>query len=103
MREELERVLEQVFDLCRTHGVRQLALFGSAARGDFDPTTSDVDLLVEFVELSPAQRARSYFDLLAALEHLLGRRVDLVEPAAVRNPFVRKEIDASRVVLYEAA
>ncbi|MDY0058906.1 MAG: hypothetical protein RBU45_03770 [Myxococcota bacterium] len=78
-------------------------LLCAATSVPFDPATSDVDLLVEFVELSPAQRARSYFDSLAALDHLLGRRVDLVEPAAVRNPFVRKEIDASRVVLYEAA
>lgn len=103
VREELERVLGQVADLCRAHGVRRLALFGSAARGDFDPATSDVDLLVEFADLPPAARARRYFELLEALEQLLGRTVDLVEPAAVRNPFVRREIDASRVEIYEAA
>jgi len=89
--------------ICQAHQVRRLELFGSAARGTFDPATSDMDLLVEFVDLPPAERARRYFDLLEALEQLLGRSVDLVEPAAVRNPFVRKEIDATRVVLYEAA
>ncbi|MBM4319763.1 MAG: hypothetical protein FJ125_07345 [Deltaproteobacteria bacterium] len=101
--EKLQGTLRQVVAICQAHQVRRLELFGSAARGTFDPATSDMDLLVEFVDLPPAERARRYFDLLEALEQLLGRSVDLVEPAAVRNPFVRKEIDATRVVLYEAA
>ena len=37
-----------LIDLCRRHRVRSLAVFGSAARDDFDPDRSDVDLLVEF-------------------------------------------------------
>ena len=34
--------------LCRTHGIRRLALFGSALRADFG-AQSDIDALVEFV------------------------------------------------------
>ena len=37
----------QIADICRRFGVRRLAVFGSAARGqDFDPGRSDVDFLV---------------------------------------------------------
>ena len=103
MTEELRRSLSEVARLCRTYGVRSLAVFGSAARGDFDPLVSDVDLLVEFDDLPPARRAACFFDLLEALEALLGRPVDLVEAAAVHNPYVRQDIEASKVVVYEAA
>jgi hypothetical protein len=33
----------EIAGLCRKHGVKRLELFGSAARGDFDPGRSDVD------------------------------------------------------------
>jgi predicted nucleotidyltransferase len=39
---------EELRALCRRFHVRRLDLFGSAARGDFDPERSDVDFLVEF-------------------------------------------------------
>jgi uncharacterized protein len=49
-------------------------LFGSAARGDFDPQRSDVDFLVEFDRRHPdALSLRTYFGLKEALEGLLGR------------------------------
>jgi len=38
----IEQHRAEIADLCRRHGVRQLAVFGSAARGmDFDPASSD--------------------------------------------------------------
>jgi predicted nucleotidyltransferase len=59
--------------------VRRLNLFGSAARGDFDPQRSDVDFLVEF---DRTHTDALYFGLKEALEGLLGRPVDLVESGA---------------------
>ena len=38
----------QFVDLCRRYQVRELSLFGSAARGEMRPD-SDIDLLVEFL------------------------------------------------------
>ncbi len=38
---------EAIAELCRQFGVRRLAVFGSAAKGTFDPATSDVDFLVD--------------------------------------------------------
>jgi uncharacterized protein len=35
-------------EFCRTHHIRELAVFGSATREDFRPDESDVDLLVTF-------------------------------------------------------
>jgi hypothetical protein len=38
---------EELAALCRARGVRKLSLFGSVLRNDFNPTRSDVDVLVE--------------------------------------------------------
>jgi uncharacterized protein len=95
--------LEQVAELCRRHSVRRLALFGSAVRADFDPTRSDLDFLVDFEPLPPAPHADAYFNLLADLEMLFDRPIDLVESAALRNPYRRREIEATQVLLHAAA
>jgi len=88
--------------LCmRTH-VRTLELFGSATDGRFDPAHSDLDLLVQFESLPPAEHADSYFGLLEGLEALFGRPVDLVELSAIRNPYLLRAIQAGRVRLYAA-
>ena len=39
--------VDRIADLCRRYGVQELAIFGSAARGDMQPG-SDIDILVEF-------------------------------------------------------
>lgn len=79
--------------LCQRYGVARLEVFGSAARGvDFDPTTSDVDFLVEFKPQSGLPPLQQFFGLADALEQLLGRRVDLIERGAIeasRN-FIRR-------------
>lgn len=88
--------------LCRQHGVRRLALFGSATTDRFDPATSDFDFAVEFAEMSPSDHARNYFELLEQLESGLQRKVDLVELDAVTNPYFRAELLANMIPLYAA-
>ena len=100
MIEEVELHREKLGALCRRFHVRRLDLFGSAARGDFDPERSDIDFLVEFDREHPeALSFDTYFGLKEALEALLGR---LVEPGAVRNPYLKASIDGSREPVFEA-
>ena len=73
-----ERLEEHQTDLEQL-GVASLALFGSAARGDAGPG-SDVDLLIEFSQ--PVGLFR-FLEVKEFLEHVLGRRVDLVAKAAL--------------------
>ena len=88
--------------ICREHHIRKLEVFGSAARAsDFDPATSDADFVVEF-EPQAKRGLESYFAVKAALEALLQRAVDLVEPAAVRNPYLLAGINRSRELVYAA-
>lgn len=102
--------LPQLRELCRTHRVRRLELFGSAARSvtngadaDFDPQRSDLDFLVEFEPLPLGERSRHFFALEADLRRLFNREVDLGEPAGIRNRYVRESIESSKVLLYAAA
>lgn len=93
---------EAINVLCRNHCVVRLAVFGSGAREDFDAEASDLDFLVEFEPLSPGEHAKQYFSLLAALQDLFGRDVDLVETQAIRNPYFEHAVKREQVELYAA-
>jgi uncharacterized protein len=102
MIEEISLHQEELRALCRRFHVRRLDLFGSAARGDFDPDRSDLDFVVEFDRSAPQHPFDSYFGLKEELEVLLGRKVDLVELGAVRNPYLKASIEASREPVFGA-
>lgn len=102
MTQVLERHRQEIIDLCRKYRVRRLDVFGSATRRDFDPASSDVDLLVQFEDMPHADRADAYLGFLTAAEALLQRHVDLVEAGAVRNPYLRRGIEESRELVYAA-
>ena len=99
----LEQKRDELMNLCTRYQVRRLALFGSATGESFDSATSDLDFAVEFELLDPRRHKESYFGLLAALEDLFQRPVDLVEYAPISNPYVLRAILESQVMLYEAA
>ena len=92
----------EIHDLCRRFGVRRLDLFGSAARGDFDPARSDLDFLYEFEDKPPGGYADAFFGLKESLELLFGRPVDLVAEKSIRNPYFRASVEQARAALYAA-
>jgi hypothetical protein len=98
----IEEKLPALREICRHHHVARLALFGSAVGERFDPARSDLDFLVEYLPTREAMTLSAYFDLKAALERLFGRSVDLVERAAVRNPYFREELEQTQVQVYAA-
>lgn len=88
--------------ICQRYRISRLEVFGSAARADdFNPASSDADFLVEFApDAQPGLEA--FFGAKTELEKLLGRGVDLVEPGAVRNPYVLVSINRNREAVYAA-
>ncbi len=84
--------------LCRRFAVERLEIFGSAAGIDFDPQRSDLDFLVSF--RPDATNLENYLALAEGLENLLGRKVDLVIERAIRNPYFRRAVAASRQLVY---
>lgn len=76
------------------HGVSNLRVFGSVARGE-DRPDSDVDILADLpTGLSLFGLGR----LEADLEGILGTRVDLI-PAADLKPGVRERVESDLIVL----
>lgn len=102
MTDLLSEKLQTLRELCKQFEVRRLDLFGSGARGDFDPTKSDLDFLVLFRRDGKLSAADRYLDLLAALQDLFGRDIDLVDVMAARNPYFMAEALKHRVMLYAA-
>ena len=96
----IDKHRNEVAALCQRAGARRLDAFGSVLRDDFDPQTSDLDFLVEFDEVPPADYAQAYFALKEGLEALFGRPVDLVTGSSLVNPYFRDRIDAERRVIY---
>ena len=98
----LQQNRDAIAQLCRHYHVQQLAVFGSAARNDFNAASSDVDLLVEFSAQRSFNRFETYFRLHEALEALLLRRVDLVEAGSISNHYLQRAIRGEAHALYAA-
>jgi hypothetical protein len=98
--ELVERHRAALSDLCRRYGVKRLYLFGSGVSDGLQPS-SDLDFLVEMADRQPtAAYAHRYLDFADELERLFARRVDLVTEQAIRNPYLRREIQATRELVY---
>jgi len=89
--------------LCGRYRVRQLALVGSALRGDADAARGDIDLTVEFEETKEASPAHQYFDFKSELERLLGRQADLVELRAMQDCRLKRIIQKTQVPVHGRA
>ena len=89
--------LAELENICRRHRVRELSLFGSALRDDFD-ADSDVDLLVEFepdAQIGFIELGRLEADLIRCF----GRPIDLVSKRGLR-PILREEVLSTSRVIY---
>ena len=98
---QLALPIDRIAEFCRHNRIRELAVFGSVLRNDFD-ADSDVDVLVTF-----ALDARySVFDLVRMqneLSAILGRQVDFVDRRAIEqsdNYIRRRQILDSVEVVY---
>ena len=90
-----------LISFCQEHGIRRLAVFGSALRDDFGPD-SDIDLLVEFEpDRIPGLLGVAGMELTIS-ELFAGRKVDL-RTAEDLSPYFRQEVLARAEVQYEKA
>ena len=85
----MTRLRELLPEIRERFGVRELAVFGSVARGDARET-SDVDLIVDFDGPSTFD---GYMGLKLFLEDSLGVGVDLVTRATIK-PRLRARIES---------
>lgn len=93
---------DEIAELCQRYHVQRLAIFGSAARDDFNPSCSDVDVLVTFDRPAFSSYLDHYYGLRDGLESLFGRSVDLVREGVITNPFRVQAIENDQREVYAA-
>jgi len=89
---------EKLAVFCRERGIRKLSLFGSVLRSDFDPTRSDVDVLVEFAPGALDGVGLRYFGYGEELSAILGHKVDFCSKL---NKYIAEAVRREAVTLYE--
>ncbi|MDE6269174.1 MAG: nucleotidyltransferase domain-containing protein [Muribaculaceae bacterium] len=97
----IEINLSRIFDLCRTHKVKTLSVFGSILTDRFNED-SDVDMLVDFESFDHDEidYVNNYFGLRDSLENLFNRKVDLIEEKGLRNKYFIADVNRTKRLIY---
>ena len=95
----LNQHIDQIARLCELNTVRTLFAFGSITTDKFK-SDSDIDLIVDIDDNDPISYADKYFNLKFQLQEILKRQIDLLEQKAIRNRFLKSEIDRTKVQIY---
>ncbi len=99
--DKIHEMNNEFVSLCQQHSVGELYVFGSSVTDQFDEERSDIDLLVEIEENDPLERGAKLMSLWDKLEEFFQRKVDLLTKATIKNPVLRKSIDATKVLVYD--
>lgn len=95
----IETNIQKIAALCKKYKVNKLFVFGSILTNRFNDD-SDVDLVVSFNKTEVSDYFDNYFDFKYALEELFGREVDLLEEQTIKNPYLKKNVDATKALIY---
>lgn len=99
MQKTIENKIPQIITLFKKYKVKEAYIFGSATNESFNKD-SDVDFLYAFEDnLDYETYANNYIILINELENILKRQVDLVAKKTLKNPYLIKSIDESKIKL----
>ncbi len=90
---------EIIKNLCETHNVDKLYLFGSATTSKFNDK-SDIDFLVKFKPFDINLYFINYITFKEKLKNLLHREIDLVEEQTLKNPYLISAIEENKDLIY---
>ena len=101
IKDEISKKQNDFAILCKNHKVSYLYAFGSSTTDKFDANSSDIDLLVEIDVSDPIERGEKLLSLWDTFELFFHRKVDMLTDSSVRNPYLRKSIDLTKVLIYD--
>jgi uncharacterized protein len=95
--------LETFKMICKNHKVKVMYAFGSSISEKFNETTSDIDLIVELDEEDPIQKGEYLINLWNSLESFFQKKVDLITESSIKNPYLKKSIEANKLLIYDGS
>lgn len=95
----IENNIQKIIDLCKKHKVHKLFMFGFILTNRFNEK-SDVDLIVDFNKAEVNDYFDNYFEFKYSLEDLLGRQIDLIEEQTIKNPYLKKNVNATKTLIF---
>jgi len=99
---DLGKYKVKLTNICEDNqAINKLYLFGSALTPRFNEETSDIDMLVETADILPEEKGEKLMLLWDDLELLFNRKIDLLTENSLRNPFLKKEIEQTRKLIYD--
>lgn len=101
VKDEISKHASDFKALCQTHNVRYLYAFGSSTTDQFDSEKSDIDLLVEIDASDPLERGEKLISLWDTFESFFHRKVDMLTDSSIKNPYLRKSIDSTKILIYD--
>jgi predicted nucleotidyltransferase len=57
-------------------------------------------LVVDFNKTEVEDYFDNYFDFKYSLQDLLGREIDLLEEQTIKNPYLKKNVDSTKMLIY---
>jgi len=103
IKDEISDKINDFNDVCKAHNVKYIYAFGSSITTEFDSATSDIDLLVEIDDADPVERGEKLISLWDTFENFFKRKVDLLTETSIHNPYLRKSIDSTKILIYDGA
>lgn len=97
--EIIESNISHLQKLCKQYKVLRLYIFGSILTNRFSEK-SDIDFLVDFDKVNMFDYADNFFDFKYSLQDLFHRNIDLLETKAITNPYLKKNIDSTKQLIY---
>lgn len=104
----IETNKHKISELCKSHYVKKLFVFGSVTRNDFNDD-SDIDLIYEFdisgIDFNNLNNAEyDYVDNLISfeeeLEKLFNRKIDLLPNKEITNKYLRRFIEQDKILIF---
>lgn len=93
--------INQLITLCEKYKVDRLFVFGSVANGAFIEERSDLDFIAELESMDPLTKGENLLRLWDELEDLFGRKVDLLSDKPIKNPYLKTEIERTKLLIYD--
>lgn len=101
LKDSIKNGFSDFLHLCKAHKVKTLHAFGSSITDRFNERTSDIDLLIEMDIDDPIERGENLLMIWDKFEQFFQRKVDLLTNSSIKNPILRRTIDAEKQLIYD--